>query len=54
MKAPNSNPEHNQQYSPEQHAASQTGSAQSTDNASSPAPSGASLDFSQTNWSNKN
>ncbi len=54
MKAPNSNPEHNQQYSPEQHAASQTGSAQSTDNASSPAPSSASLDFSQTNWSNKN
>ena len=54
MKAPNSNPEHNQQYSSEQHAASQTGTAQSTDNASSPAPSGASLDFSQTNWSNKN
>ncbi|MEZ9314362.1 tetratricopeptide repeat protein [Vibrio lentus] len=54
MKAPNSNPEHNQQYSPEQHAASQTGTAQSSDSASSPAPSGASLDFSQTNWSNKN
>ena len=54
MKAPNSNPEHNQQHSPEQYAASQTGTAQSSDNASSPAPSGASLDFSQTNWSNKN
>ncbi|PMG48156.1 hypothetical protein BCU90_09605 [Vibrio lentus] len=54
MKAPNSNPEHNQQYSPEQHAASQTGTAQSTDKVSSTAPSSASLDFSQTNWSNKN
>lgn len=54
MKTPNSNPEHNQQYSPEQHAASQTGTAQSTDKVSSTAPSSASLDFSQTNWSNKN
>ena len=54
INAQDANPERNQQYTSEQHAAIQTGVPQNTDKASSPSPSGASLDFSQTNWSNKN